>query len=154
MKAVIVYDSRQDGNTEKVARAMADELGAMLIRAKDAKPEMLADCRLVGFGSGIMMGKPYGNIMGFVGKLPAANGKNAFIFSCSGSGEMKMHSTLRNKVAGKGFNILGEFCCKGEFSKIKFLFFEMKMKDPMNLGKPDADDLKNAREFVKGMTKK
>ncbi|VVB98364.1 Flavodoxin domain protein [uncultured archaeon] len=149
MKTAIVCDSWQ-GNTEKVAKAMAEEIGAKLYRAGEAKPDEIAKYDLVGFGSGIAAGKPHGAIMGLIGKLGQMKGKKAFVFSTSGSGELKMHAALKEKATSMGFRVLGEFCCKGQFSSMKILFWEMKFK-PTNPGKPDAADLENARKFAAGM---
>ena len=72
---------------------------------------------------------------------------NAFIFSTAGlTGEKKCvkdQLTLREKLESKGYLIVDEFQCKG-FSTNSFL----KYFGGMNMGRPNAKDLKHAEEFA------
>src|SRR5674536_400090 len=54
MKALIVYASVHHQNTEKVAKVMAEELGADLVPIGQAQPSTLTAYDLIGFGSGFM----------------------------------------------------------------------------------------------------
>lgn len=153
MKAVIIYESVHHGNTKKLAEAMAEALGAKAIPSKEAKPGDLEGCDLVGFGSGIVAGKPYGGIMGFAGRLPGMKGRKAFVFSTCASGDAKYMQALRQKTLEKGFGIAGEFCCKGEFGQMRLPFWTIKFPKTENPGRPDAKDLEDAKEFAKGLLK-
>ena len=53
MKTLIVYASVHHQNTEKVAKAMAEELEADLVPVSQAQPDIITTYELIGFGSGI-----------------------------------------------------------------------------------------------------
>ncbi|MFA5077239.1 MAG: flavodoxin family protein [Candidatus Micrarchaeia archaeon] len=154
MKSAIVYESLSNGNTEKVAREMAAALDAKLIPVKEARVDELIYYDMLGFGTGIFGGSPYRSIIGLAGRLPDMKGHKAFVFSTGGEGNPKHHRALTEKVLGRGFELAGEFCCKGEVSKMKILFWTIKFKEPTNLGQPNEDDLENARKFAKSLLKK
>ncbi|MDD5337054.1 MAG: flavodoxin family protein [Candidatus ainarchaeum sp.] len=154
MKRAIVYESLSNGNTEKVARAMATVLDAKLIPVKEARLEELIYYDMLGFGSGIFAGSPYRSITGLVGKLPDMKGHKAFVFSTGGEGNPKHHRALKEKVLSRGFDFAGEFCCKGEVSKMKILFWTINFKEATNPGQPNEEDLENARIFAKNLLNK
>ena len=58
------------------------------------------------------------------------------------------HSLLREKLQSKGYNILDEFACKG-YNTNSFL----KYLGGMNKGRPNAEDLKHAKEFAQNLKK-
>ena len=58
MKVLITYNSVHKGNTEKIAKAMADAIDADLLKYSDVDGYNILDYDLVGFGSGIFYGKP------------------------------------------------------------------------------------------------
>ena len=76
--------------------------------------------------------------------------KKAFIFStCGVYGENKMikdHTALREILISKGYEILGEFSCKGldTNSVLKFI-------GGLNKKHPDAVDLQNATDFARNL---
>ena len=90
----------------------------------------------------------YNDLLLLADKIPEVTDKKAFIFSTSAvQGDSKVfkdHSALRLKLTSKGYSILGEFSCKG-FNTNSFL----KYFGGMNKGRPNIDDLKNARNFAK-----
>ena len=53
MKTLILCTSVHHQNTEKVAKVMAEELGADLVSIGQVQPETLTAYDLIGFGSGI-----------------------------------------------------------------------------------------------------
>ena len=154
MKTAIVYESLLNGNTEKVARAMAAVLDAKLIPVKEARVEELIYYDILGFGTGIFAGSPYRSITGLVGKLPDMKGRKAFVFSTGGEGNPKHHRALTERALSRGFDFAGEFCCKGEVSKMKILFWTINFKQPTNVGQPNGEDLENARNFAKNLPNK
>ncbi|MFH1367208.1 MAG: flavodoxin family protein [Patescibacteria group bacterium] len=87
MNILIVYDS-QFGNTEKIAKAMAEALtpsapsnGAKLIRAGEAKIADLENIDLLIIGSPTQAGRPLPSVKGFLNKIPADGLKNIKVAS-------------------------------------------------------------------------
>jgi flavodoxin len=58
------------------------------------------------------------------------------------------HRALKTKLTDKGFSIAGEFSCKGLDTYKIFGTF-----GGMNKGHPDENDIKKAKESVKGFAK-
>jgi flavodoxin len=133
-------------NTEKVAKAMADVQGAKLAQPGEIDPASLAGYDLIGFGSGIYMGKHHKTLLDFAETLPHP-GKAAFVFSTCGSGK-NQHGALRDILVQKGFAIKGEFTCAGfdTFGPFKFI-------GGLKKGHPDEKDLEDARAFARGLLK-
>jgi len=91
MKTLLLVDSTHHHNTEKVGRAMAEVLNAIV-----SKQKLIAD-----------------------------------------------HQALRIKLQTKGFILVDEFCCLG-FNTNSFL----KYFGGMNKGRPNEEDLQNAKRFA------
>ena len=154
-KTIIFLYSFHHGNTKKIANAIAPEINAQILNVNEIDIESidfsaLEEYELIGFGSGIDSGKHYQLLFDFTEKLPPVKNKKAFIFSTSGIYNEKQmennHKTLRNILQNKGFVIVGEFGCAG-YNTNSFL----KYFGGMNKGRPNAEDLKNAAEFAKGL---
>ena len=143
MKSVIVYSSVHHGNTAKVARTIADVLGAVLVKTGETPPQSLEVYDLIGFGSGIYFGSHHKAMLALVDSLPEVKGKKAFIFSTSGRGGTGFHKHLKGKLRAKEFEIVGEFACKG-FDTYSLL----KIIGGINKGRPDENDLQEAEKFA------
>ena len=147
MASLLVLFSYHHMNTEKIAKVFARVLDAQIKTPQQVEPEQLQQYDLVGFGAGIDSGKHYKPILDLADKLPHIDNKIAFIFSTAGvTGEKKLtkdHSTLREKLEAKGYNILDEFQCKGHNTNLFLKFF-----GGMNRGRPNEEDLKSAEEFA------
>jgi len=146
MKSVIVYSSVHHGNTAKVARTMADVLGAVLIKTAETPPQSLEVYDLIGFGSGIYFGSHHKAILALVDSLPEVKGKKAFIFSTSGRGGTGFHQNLKGKLVAKEFQIVGEFACKGLDT-----YSLLKIFGGINKGRPDEKDLQEAQKFARSL---
>ena len=147
MKTLIVYESTHHGSTEKVAKVIADALEARLVKPKELDISAVAEYDLLGFGSGIYIGKQHKDLLNTVNKLSRHENKRAFIFSTSGSGEKNIdrnHKAMRKKLLGKGFTIAGEFSCKG-FSDLG----PLKLFGGVNKDRPNEGDLSEAEDFAK-----
>jgi flavodoxin len=70
MKALVVYDSAF-GNTEKIAQAIADALGAQVRRVADVRPEHVEGLDLLVVGSPTQKFRPLGTITSFLKDIPA-----------------------------------------------------------------------------------
>ncbi len=145
MKSLVIYISVSHGNTEKVAKAISDVLGADLMEAKTVDPSILPNYELVGFGSGIFYSKFHAGLLKLVKEMPNSQSK-AFVFSTSGFGTTDFHTKLKKELEAKGYRIVGDFACKAWDTWTPF-----KLVGGINKGKPDEKDLDNAREFAKGL---
>lgn len=152
MKTLIIYYSRHHGNTEKIAKAMAEVLKAELFRPDEIDIDILSDYDLIGFGSGVYFGRPHQSLLELVGKLHNQNGKKAFVFTTSGIGRLffynKLGKLLKEKLIEKGFNITSEFNCRG-WDTYPLL---VRPFGGINKGRPNKEDLEKAREFAKGLS--
>jgi flavodoxin len=150
MKSALICVSVHHGNTDKIARVMADALEATLFRPDEATAEVLSEFDLLGFGSGIYYSKHHKTLLRLVNSLPVVKNKRAFVFSTAGVSDRlveknqdKNHEALRNKLADKGFNVIGEFSCSG-FNTWGYF----RLLGGRNNGRPNEDDLKRAWEFA------
>jgi flavodoxin len=150
MKALIIYISVHHGNTEKVAKVIANILDADLLQVKKVDASMLEQYDLIGFGSGIYFGKPHKSLLDFIDKLPLIQNKKAFIFSTSGLRKIRfVHNfdkPLKEKLQRKGFDIIGEFSCRGYDTSQAAMIV-----GGINKGRPDAKDLKQAEDFARDL---
>jgi len=153
MKTLIIYASIHHGNTEKVAKVMARTLNAELLRADQAELDvnMLSDYGLIGFGSGIYYGKHHESLFAFVDKLPSQENKKTFIFSTRGIIKLPFipdfHKPLKEKLLGKGFDVIGEFSCRGWDTFIRVF----NIVGGISKSRPDEKDLKQAEDFAKNL---
>jgi len=149
MKTLIIYKSIHHGNTEKIAKVIADVLEAKLVKPEELDINMVAENYLVGFGSGIYYGKHHKDLLNVVNNLSSVKSKKAFIFSTSGTGEKSInrnHRFLKGKLMAKGFTIVGEFSCRALDS-----FALLKLIGGINKGKPDENDLRKAEDFARSL---
>ena len=150
MKTLIVYFSVHHGNTEKVARAMANVLGADLLPVQQVDESSFGRYDLIGFGSGIYFGRHHDSLLDLVQKLPAFEDKKAFIFSTSGLRKIPVvhnfDKPLRERLQHKGFGIIGEFSCRGLDT-----YRATRLVGGVNKGRPNAEDLKQAEDFARGL---
>jgi len=150
MRALIIYVSVHHGNTEKVAKVMANILDADLLQLEQTDSSTLEQYDLIGFGSGVYFGKHHKSLLDFVEILPMLRNKKAFIFSTSGLRKIRfIHNfdkLLKQKLQRKGFDIIGEFSCRG-FDTYR----ATKLVGGINKGRPDAKDLKQADDFARSL---
>lgn len=149
MKIAIIYKSIHHGNTKKIAEVMAETLKADLFDLKDVNMDVIGKYDLIGFGSGKYFLRPHKKLRNFVEKLDNVNSKKAFVFSTSGDG--KPMGWLEKNLSKKGFDVLGEFYCKGFDT---YAFAKIIHRGGLNKGNPDEKDLENARNFAESLKKK
>ncbi|KPU63701.1 flavodoxin [Thermococcus sp. EP1] len=144
MNTLIIYVSIHHRNTEKVAKVMAKTLEAELTKPWGITPKELLNYDLIGFGSGIYWWRHHWALLKLVDNLTRMEGKKAFIFSTAGMNiPWYNHRQLRRKLKEKGFQIVGEFSCRGWdtngwLAKI----------GGINKGHPNERDLERARRFA------
>ena len=155
-KTIIICQSIHHGNTMKVAEVMAGEFGAEVKKPSEIAAQEVSEFDFVGFGSGIYDEKHHLSLLDLAGKLPNNSGKKAFIFSTSGIpvsvfGDKfmqnympKAHSTLKNILISKGYEIVDELILPGFNTNVFLKYF-----GGVNKGRPNEDDLNKAREFAR-----
>jgi flavodoxin len=150
MKAIIIYISVHHGNTERIARVMANTLEAVFLQVRDTDANMLGQYDLIGFGSGIYFGRHHKSLLDFIDKLPTMKHKKAFIFSTSGLRKIPFvhdfDKPLMKKLKRKGFDIIGEFSCRGLDT-----YRATKLVGGINKGRPNAGDLRQAEDFAESL---
>lgn len=150
MKVLVVCISVHHGNTEKIAVAIAKVLGAELRKPKEVEDIQKYD--LVGFGSGIFYWRHHRSLLKLVDNLPdSKNGQKVFVFSTSGTTLIKwlLHRSLKKRLVKKGFDIVGEFFCRGLDTS-----GPLKLIGGINKGRPNKEDIMRAEEFARTLKKK
>jgi len=147
MDNLIIYTSPHHGNTEKIAQAMARVLDAELRFPHEIASDELGDYGLLGLGSGIYFWKHHHTLLTLADRLYASNEQSAFIFSTRGSFPMWVgHRALKQRLRERGFDIRGEFSCKGYDT-----YGLLKLVGGINKGRPNQEDLKDAQRFAEGL---
>jgi flavodoxin len=157
LRSLVVVFSYHHRNTEKIANACANVLGAEVKTPQQVKPKEIAEYDLVGFGSGIYSATFDASVLDLADRLPHAAGKKAFLFSTYGAPAFianrefieKNHQQVREKLQVKGYSIIGEFGCAGWNTNSFLKFF-----GGLNKGRPSAEDLTNAEAFAREMKEK
>ncbi len=144
---LIVYASIHKNNTKKIAEQMADVLQADLVSVQKLTKEDLLRADIIGFGSGIYFGKFHKGLINKIEELIEMEGKKAFVFSTSGMRKNFIinhsHKHLKGVLEKKGFEVVGDFNCLGhdENGPLKYI-------GGVNKGRPNEDDLAEARRFA------
>ncbi|NPA63271.1 MAG: flavodoxin [Methanococci archaeon] len=149
MEYLVLYKSIHHKNTEKIAKAIAKELNADIYDVDKVNPDIIKNYDVIGFGSGIYFGKHHKSIFKFIDKIGKTN-KKAFIFSTAGFPFLKplFHKELKNKLKNKGFEIIGDFSCRGYHTYSIFKLF-----GGLNKNHPNENDIKKAKDFAKNILK-
>jgi len=154
LRSLVIVFSYHHNNTEKIANACANVLGAEVKTPQQVRPEEIAEYDLVGFGSGIYGATFDSSVLDLADRLPHAAGKKTFVFSTYGAPAFianrefieKNHRQIREKLQAKGYAVIGEFGCAGWNTNSFLNYF-----GGLNKGKPDAGDLMNAEAFARDM---
>lgn len=140
MKILVVVDSHHQGNTMKIAEAMAEAVPMTVVRAEEAPKLDFGDYDLIGLGGGIYYGKHGASVSETAN---AIHDRPVFVFSTSGTGAEKYNEPLVSALKKNGANVLGSFACKG-LDK----FFIFKLAGGINKGRPNGQDLENGKKFI------
>lgn len=144
MRIIVVYKSIHHHNTARVARAMADAVGAECRSLEETEPGSIRDYDLVGIGSGIYFSAHHEDLLHFVSEMGNLKGKKFFVFSTSGFDELIFHAQLKDKLESHGAEIVGEFKCGGWHTYGPF-----GADGGLQQGRPDRMDLQNAADFAR-----
>ena len=146
MSTLIIYYSKHHENTQKVAEAIADSIGADVLNYEFVDPDNISKYQLIGFGSGIYHGEPGKELIEFINELKNIGDKKAFVFTTSGQGTANYNYYLTQLLHEKNFEVIGGFNCKG---------FDThglhKIVGGINKGRPNEDDLKEAKLFAESL---
>lgn len=146
-KSLILCKSVHHGNTVQVAQAMAGVLGAEVAAPEAVPYTALGGYGLLGVGSGVYYGRMHRALFEWLRGLPDAPEPTtaAFVFSTSGLPVLAKvwHAPLKKLLARKGFEVVGEFACRGFDS-----WGPLWLAGGLNRKHPDARDLARAIEFA------
>jgi flavodoxin len=151
LKSLVIVFSYHHKNTEKIANVIAKVLDAPIKTPQQVNPDEIREYDLVGFGSGIYGATFDTSLLDLADRLSYAAGKKAFLFSTYGAPAFiadrefieKNHRQIREKLKAKGYTVIGEFSCAGLNTNSFLTLF-----GGLNKGRPDAGDLRNAKEFA------
>jgi len=122
---------------------MAEVLDAKLVKPSEIEADTLSEYDLVGFGSGSYFWQHHNELLDLVKGMPHLH-KKAFIFSTRGGGPAWLsHRVLKKALLTNGFDVIGEFSCKGFDT-----YGALRLIGGINKGKPDEKDLENAKRFA------
>ncbi|MCD7729773.1 MAG: flavodoxin [Clostridia bacterium] len=146
MKFVALVKSTHCGNTMQIAEAMAEVAPLSVADWEDRRFYNFAEYDVLGIGSGIYFGKHDKDLLEFVQKAEKLP-RYAFVFSTSGTGNVKDNKAIIAELEKKGVKVLGSFCCKGLDR-----YFIFKICGGINKGHPDETDFDAAQAFIQQVT--
>jgi flavodoxin len=145
--SLVLCKSVHHGSTQLVADRIAETLDAPVVDPDEAMLPTAGDLSLIGIGSGIYYGRFHKSIRDWLRRLPpdAGRGHRAFVFSTSGLPFLSTwyHRSLRRALERKGFQVVGEFSCRGHDT-----FGPLVLFGGLNRKHPDEDDLRGAERFA------
>ena len=144
MKFLVVYYS-ESGNTEKVAKAIAQAIAGDIKRVEETKPEELADYDLIFIGTPVHGSRPARKIEDFLDDLPELSNRKAAAFcTLHLFGDETTFQIIKEKLEKRGIIFIDSFSCLG-WSRLVGNFGPRIY----NKGRPNSEDLKKASEFAK-----
>lgn len=149
-KVLIICASGYRGNTLKIAIAISKVVDCEVVEIKEANRIKthrldLTDYQVIGFGSGIYFGQHEHILMDFIKNLPNGN-QDAFIFSSRGNpfAYKKYHKPIKSLLTDKGFNVIGEFSCRGYDCTGPYVIV-----GGGNKGCPNENHIRRAERFIR-----
>lgn len=149
MKTAIVYYSKHHGNTKKLLDAIksATEDEITLIDVTKAESVNLDDYDTIGFASGIYYSKFEKRVLG-IAKNSMPKSKNVFLIYTYGAEKQGYTKAIRDALADKNANILGEYGCFG-FNT----FGPFKLIGGIAKNHPTNTEIQNAIDFYNNLNK-
>jgi flavodoxin len=169
VKIIVCYFSNT-GNTEKIAQSIAKGLEGEdvdLFKIEDTDPSILKNYDLVVLGSGIYAGKLHKKVTDFMNKVVDYPSKFAFFNTHqSPTAYQNAFKRIFKTIEENNSKVIGEFDCVGEnlgipketrLKMLEKLPLEERKKQEEYLektkGRPNAQDLENAKVFGKSLIK-
>lgn len=146
-KAIILYSSIHHGNTKKLLDAVKSSNEVMLQEISQIESINLADYDLIGFASGIYMGKMHQTIMEFIEKhsMELSKKKVFLMATCGGSAEKGLQDMAENLKRCQA-EVLGTFQAYGYDT-----FGPFKLIGGIRKKHPDEKECERAQRFVEGL---
>lgn len=136
MTIKVIYHS-STGNTEKLARVIADTLNVQAEPLGEEPVAFSAPVDMLFIGDGMYFGKPSKRIRSFIQQLDPKMVKRAAVFATYG-GQAKIGSDIKELLQSKGIAFAAEpFTCKGQSWLL------------INRNHPDESDFNKARKYAK-----
>jgi flavodoxin len=82
--------------------------------------------------------------MDLISKMPNVTNKKAFVFSTSGQGKMEYNNYAKQLLRDKGFEVIGNFACKGFDTYGPF-----KLIGGIAKNRPNENDMEMAKYFAR-----
>lgn len=145
-RALLVCVSVWQGNTAKVAEAMAEVLHADIREPEQADPATLERYDVIGFGSGIFWWSHHARLRRFIEGLPQVDGIAAFVFTTAHMGRsqsLPWQPSLDAILRRKGYDVVGSFACEGTDP-----WMPQRLIPGLYRAHPDDGDLERARRFA------
>ena len=147
VRPLVICASVHHGNTARVARCIADVLHADVCAPDAVAVASLSEHGILGFGSGVYYGRMHESLFALLGQLPDSPEptRAAFVFSTSGLPFLSQfwHAPLKRLLARKGFDVVGEFACRGFDT-----WGPLWLTGGLNRRHPDRRDVERARAFA------
>lgn len=143
----IVYASSHHYNTRKIVYAMAEECKIDIFDLKEAEGIDFSAYDHIGFASGIYYGKFDKKLIEFIKNLPLPDSTKVFIIYTSGVENKRYSCKAEELIIEKGCPVVGVFSCRGYNTYGPF-----KLVRGIAKAHPDANDLTDAKEFIRGVT--
>jgi flavorubredoxin len=138
MNIKVMYHT-MTGNTEKVAKAMAEALGVTAEKIDERNIAEPIDMLFI--GDGVYAGKPDTSTVNFIKSLNDSTVKNAAVFGTYG-GQKKAVEIMKELLKEQGIKVSAEsFGCKGKCWSI------------INRRHPSEEELSAAKEYAKSIVK-
>lgn len=144
-KVAIIYASVHHKNTEKLVQGIARKCPVDLYdisRLKNIDPKSYD---VIGFASGVYMARPHRSIRRFLDENKEGL-KKTFVILTSGIGKGEFSTSFSEELKGKGYEVLGDFECRGYDT-----FGPFRMLHEHGGGHPNEDDIQRAIDFVQGI---
>ena len=145
-RALLVCVSVWQGNTAKVAEAMAEVLHADIREPEQVDPGALERYDVIGFGSGIFWWSHHARLRRFIEGLPRVDDIAAFVFTTAHMGRsqsLPWQPSLDAILRRKGYDVIGSFACEGTDP-----WMPQRLIPGLYRVHPDDRDLELARQFA------
>ena len=139
-RIAVIYCSVHHKNTEKLISYVDTTDNFDLCKSEDIK---LGDYDLIGFASGIYMGKLHGKLIRFI-KTNQSKLKNIFLVYTSGS--KKYGKKIKKELTDLGLSVIDTFSCKGFDT-----YGPWKLIGGLAKKHPNENDFANYSLFIKNL---